>query len=117
MRIFETDVFPFTICIGEIGEAEKIKGTFVDEDGDELQLSDNASGMVIRALFRNPKRACSLIVVNKRYANIGTAGHEANHAADDLLENIGIPRCPQTSEVYSYVIGFITQKIYETIWE
>lgn len=34
-----------------------------------------------------------------------------------VLENIGVYHNSSTSEVYSYVIGFIAQKIYETLWE
>lgn len=60
---------------------------------------------------------CSLIVINRKNSNIGTIAHEANHFAENLLENIGVYHNSSTSEVYSYVIGFITQKIYETLWE
>lgn len=58
-----------------------------------------------------------LIVINRKNSNIGTIAHEANHSAENLLENIGVYHNSNTSEVYSYVIGFITQKIYETLWE
>lgn len=117
MKVVKTDIFPFTFCIAEVSEKEKIKEAFVDVDGADIEIPDNASGLTVRALLRDSKVACSLCIVDKKYANVGTAGHEANHLADDLLENIGVLRCPQTAEVYSYVIGFITQKIYETIWE
>lgn len=117
MKTFETDIFPFTFCVAEIKESEKIKETFVDFDGDEISLHADMRGCVVRARYKDSGNTCSLIVVNKAAANIGTISHEAFHSAENLLARIGVDQCPQTSEVYAYVIGFITQKIYETIWE
>lgn len=117
MKTFKTDIFPFAICIAEVKEMEKVKESFTDESGEEISFPKGARGVVCRALSKDFKIAHSLIVVNKEYATFGTAAHGANHSACDLLENIGVPRCFQTEEVYSYVIGFIAQKIYETIWE
>lgn len=117
MKTFETDIFPFRFCVAEMKEAKRLKEVFTDADGDEIFFSDSISGLVVRAKYKDSGKMCSLIVVNKDIANVGTVAHEANHSAENLLENIGIYHCSQTSEVYSYVIGFIAQKIYETIWE
>lgn len=117
MKTFETDIFPFRFCIANFKEIEEVKTTFIDADGNEILFPDGISGVVVRAKYRDSGGMCSLIVINKELANIGTIAHEANHAAEDLLENIDVYHCSQISEVYSYVIGFIAQKIYETIWE
>lgn len=117
MKVFKTDIFPFRFCIAELKEHKDIKATFVDLDGDEIMFSKDMAGLVVQAKYKDSGKMCSLIVVNKDVANVGTVAHEANHSAENLLENIGIYHCSQTSEVYSYVIGFIAQKIYEAIWE
>lgn len=117
MKTFETDIFPFRFCIAEYEEVKEVKETFVDWDGDEIMFPEGASGFVSRAKFKDSGKICSLIVINKREANIGTAAHEAFHSATDVLENVGIFHNGGVSEVYAYVIGFIAQKIYETIWE
>lgn len=117
MKTFETDIFPFRFCVADFKDVKEITSTFINVDGDEICFPEGASGVVVRAKYRDSGKMCSLIAINKEFANIGTAAHEANHSAEDLLENIGVYHCSQTSEVYSYVIGFITQKIYETIWE
>lgn len=117
MKTFDTDIFPFHFCVAEFSEHEKCKETFTDADGDELLFDKGSSAFVARALYRDTQKACCLIVINKEYANIGTVAHEANHSAEVLLERIGIFHNAHTSEVYSYVIGFIAQKIYDTIWE
>ena len=117
MKTFETDIFPFRFCVAELKEYKEIKETFVDLDGDEIMFSTDMAGLVVRAKYKDSGKMCSLIVVNKEVANVGTVAHEAHHSAENLLENIGIFHNSSTSEVYSYVIGFIAQKIYETIWE
>lgn len=117
MKVFEPDIFPFRFCVAEMKEAKRLKEVFVDADGDEILFPDGINGLVVRAKYKDSGKMCSLIVVDKGIANVGTVAHEANHSAENLLENIGIYHCSQTSEVYSYVIGFIAQKIYETIWE
>ena len=117
MKVFETDIFPFRFCIAEYKEYKGVKETFVDWDGDEIMFSEGAMGFVARAKFKDSGKICSLIVINKREANMGTVAHEAFHSAENVLENIGIFHNSGSSEVYAYVIGFIAQKIYETIWE
>lgn len=117
MKVFETDIFPFVFCVAELNERKEITDTFLDADGYEITYPDCISGLVVRAKYKDTGSICSLIVINRKNSNIGTIAHEANHSAENLLENIGVYHNSNTSEVYSYAIGFITQKIYETLWE
>lgn len=95
MKVFETDIFPFVFCVAELNERKEITDTFLDADGYEITYPDCISGLV-------------------EYRNYCT---RSKSPAENLLENIGVYHNSNTSEVYSYVIGFIAQKIYETLWE
>lgn len=120
MKVINTDIYPFTLCIAEVAELGEITKTFVDADMNEIVFPKDAAGITVRASYRETGKSCSLIVVNKGVSNMGTLAHEAFHATTDLLENIGIFHDNNSSsinEVYAYVIGFITQKIYDVIWE
>ena len=46
---------------------------------------------------------------------IGTAAHEALHAAQDILENCDIKLNRDTTEAYAFMVGWITKCIYTTI--
>lgn len=120
MKTINTDIYPFTLCIAEIAELDEVTKTFVDANMSEIVFPKDAAGLTVRALYRKTGKFCSLIIVNKEVSNIGTLAHEAFHATTDLFENIGILHDNNNSsidEVYAYVVGFITQKIYDVIWE
>lgn len=122
MKTFYPDIFPFSIAVASVKEIDEITKTFVDANGDEITLSPNILGVVIKANLReDPKSAYSLIVF-KGKPSIDTLTHEAFHSTCDLLERIGMPLTEDNDETYAYVMGYISKCINsainsDKIWE
>lgn len=122
MKTFKPDIFPFNIAVASFKELNEIKKMFVDYLGNEIDISDGAAGVVVKAVTREqPKEAYSLIVFNGK-PSISILAHEAFHSACDLLDRVGIEHVDGSSETYAYVIGYIsecinTAIITDKIWE
>lgn len=122
MKTFYPDIFPFSIVVASTKEIDEITKTFVDANGNDITLSPNILGVVIKANLREePKSAYSLIVFNGKPA-IGTLTHEAFHSTCDLLERIGMHLTEDNDETYAYVMGYVSKCINiainsDKIWE
>lgn len=49
------------------------------------------------------------------YIDNNTIGHEIFHAVEGILEYCGVSYNPETSEVYAYVIGYLTGEIFKEV--
>jgi len=51
----------------------------------------------------------------KKASEYGTLQHEIFHAIDFILRKIGISLSADSDEAYAYLIGYLTEKIYEKL--
>ena len=114
MEIFQPDIFPFSIAIGQINDAKE----FVDEDHKEIVVNESALGVTIRAYRidkENNKEYPYALIVFPSKPSVATIAHEAYHAATALLENIHVYASAASEEVFAYLIGYISDCIDKTV--
>lgn len=107
--VYNRDVM---VSIGETNEQLKLKldkfdldyGDYFDHEISKGRSTRFKGGQTL-IRFREPKDACH-----------NTIAHEIFHAVTCLLTWIGMPFDLETNdEAYAYLIGYLTEKIYEKI--
>lgn len=81
---------------------EIIKEINFDADGHTLYDSEN--GAFIVAMPSKPTTP----------KEIGTLIHELSHATNAIMEAIGVTLTESSEEAYTYCLGFLTRKVFET---
>lgn len=102
-------------------EAEKLKSHLSEEDVKELMTAlteenyfENLSSYV-NSGFELYKNKVGIIYLNNHDTEgelINTLSHEINHYVGDLMDHLKVPFNKDTVEVYAYLTGYITQKLY-----
>ena len=71
---------------------------------------------------KKDKKTCVVVVIHDNLVKekdklyqINVCAHEALHAAQDILEYCNITLNRETSETYAFMVGWVTQCMYETL--
>jgi hypothetical protein len=117
--IFSLEIYPFDVMvsIGENDEElkEKLNEVGVDAEGDN-NWHYEATGLGRAISFPGNQTLLRLRNKPETTADYGTLAHEIFHICEFILHKVGINLTRDSDEAYAYLIGFVTRKIYESIF-
>ena len=105
---------------------EDIQKLFIWQDDVEVEEREIMDGQGVTCAFMyrkgdKNKNLCVVLLLNTLECNlsnpedaINIIGHEAHHATYDILDYCSIKLTDDTTEVYSFLNGWITQCAYKT---
>lgn len=111
-------VYPFDVMVSICQSDEEIRGELkkrlpLDCQG-ELELSDLKHGAQGRAVMFSNGATLIRLRHQLKYASVkGHLAHEVFHVVEFIMDRIGIKHNIDSGEAYAYLIGYITEKIYE----
>lgn len=117
-KIISIDLYDRDVMVhfGSKKELRKVlrnyhKPNIVDEiieninfDANGHTLYDSANGAFIVYMPKKPSTS----------AEIGTLVHELSHATNAIMEAIGVTLTESSEEAYTYCLGFLTRKVFES---
>ena len=113
-------IYPYDIMIS-IGESDveflnSIKNYGVKKNTvvDLLNLPDSLKGRTVMILESN-HTFMRLKSIPKTPLDYNFLQHEIFHSVDFILRKIGITLSTDSDEAYAYLIGYVTEKIYEKL--
>ena len=116
--------YPTDLYVVKNFTIEDITSRFVWSDGVEITEEDlgihKAQAVALCPLYLKDDKSrtlCSVILVNgiQSGSTINVVSHESMHIAQDILEHSGIGLTRDTSEVYAYMVGWISDCFYKTV--
>lgn len=86
------------------------------EHGVPLPYPGEKGVLVDGCQWRDPHTGRIYVIVSSR-ASVNTIVHEASHAAQSVVDATALPRRVknQDNEQYAYLVGWIAQRIYDTV--
>lgn len=111
-------VYPFDVMVS-ISESDeslfaKLKKKGVDITDTSLSVySDTHRGRTI--LFKGNQSLIRMYELRDTPEWYGNLAHEIFHAAEFIMERIGMKLTTESDEAYAYLIGYLTKEIYSKI--
>lgn len=111
-------LYPYEILFS-LGETDKEllkllkKHGINDIDTDSCHLEEDEAAKCI--MFNNNKVLIRLLEFPVKPAAFGILQHEIFHAVDFVLRKVGVKLTDDSCEAYSYLIGYVTEKLYSKI--
>lgn len=121
MRKFTNDIFDcidLYVSIGEDRNAVSGEFDFYSEKDRDDFLEDNYYGVTCAVKDKNGREVVLVYFIDKESAHISTIAHESFHAADFMMDTLGIvfnKDCE--NEHVAYLIGWIARCIDNTLKE
>ena len=113
-------IYPFDIMVSinqtddELLKSVKRYDLKKDDIEDLLEMPKTMLGRTLMLLETN-NTFIRLRVKPKNPKEYGTLQHEIFHAVDFILRKIRITLSADSDEAYAYLIGYVTEKIYEKV--
>lgn len=113
-------IYPFDIMVSvgqtddELLKSVKQFGLNRNDISEVLNLHETVKGRTLMLLETN-QTFMRLKGKPKTTIEFGSLQHEIFHAADFILRKIGISLSADSDEAYAYLIGYLTEKIYEKL--
>lgn len=122
--IIPLHIYPFDIMVSINEDYDKFAKAVIKKWGKKIldnfkkQETLLTPGAGITALFTSESQRACMIKIDG-FANTaqcrGTLTHEIFHVAEFVLRTCGLKVSKNSHEAYAYLIGYITEKIYEKI--
>lgn len=112
---FNPVIYPRKLWVVKGGNSDLIKRHFTDAYDSEIkidEIGDGFDGMAMKVRSKAEGTYGSLVWIISN-ANIGIISHEASHAAMDILSDIGFKLDDKNQEPLAYMIGWITDCIWQ----
>lgn len=113
-------IYPFDVMISigqtdiELIKSVKKYGLTKDDIHELLDLPTTLQGRAV-LLFETNHSFIRLKKSPKTTKEFGTLAHEIFHSVDFILRTIGITLSKDSDEAYAYLIGYLTEKIYDNL--
>jgi len=117
--IIKNEIYPFDLMVS-FNETDKkfkskLKSFDIDLDDACLSLDSSKFERGRAVLTQSNQLILRLNFYPKTPEQLGMLAHEIFHIVEFLLEHINIKLSKKTDEVYAYMIGFYTKKIFEIL--
>lgn len=113
-------VYPFDVMVSvnqtddELLKSVKQFGLNRNDISEILNLHETVKARTLMLLTTN-QTFIRLKSKPKKTSEYGTLQHEIFHAIDFIFRKIGISLSADSDEAYAYLIGYLTEKIYEKL--
>lgn len=119
LKEFDINPYPRKLWIAYGKDDTIIKDKLVEMDGTPLDFTDDyAIGFngLTTSVKDKEKGLYGVLVWIIKYDSIGTFAHEADHVCSQVFKECGVNMgFNGNDEHHAYLIGWVTDKIYETI--
>lgn len=123
--VIKNDVYPFDIIVS-INQtdkqfvstmANKLPPKILDELKTDPTIVEFAPTTLARTMmFTSGQMAMRFTQIPSTSEELGAAAHEIFHCVEFLFRHINLPLTDSSSEAYAYMIGYITKKFYEKLY-
>ena len=113
-------IYPFDVMVSvnqtddELLKSVKQFGLNRNDISEILNLHETVKARTLMLLTTN-QTFIRLKSKPKKASEYGTLQHEIFHAIDFIFRKIGISLSADSDEAYAYLIGYLTEKIYEKL--
>ena len=110
---FDPQIYPRKVWVAKGGDVKSVRGQFCRVNGDEIAFEGNYEGFVDSVSLKSDGKLGELIWFPYASAMpISHISHEATHAAMDIFGDIGIVPDVNNQEPLAYLVGWISDCIY-----
>lgn len=113
--VFNLGVYPFDLMVS-FGESDKKLLKRLEKYGIKEEEFEGSNGKEYTGNYRMFENGQSLIrmpKIPKTPFEHGVLSHEILHCVFAVMESVGIEYHPKSEEAFTYLQGYITQKIFE----
>lgn len=103
------------VCFGDKFELHEALAPFIGED-DACEVIGNIPRASVGRTMIDEGRGIYFLwlpQVPSSAAHFGVLAHEIAHAAIGIMQKIGVSLSPESEEAYTYLIQYLTERIYE----
>lgn len=115
-RVIKNDVYPFSLVVAtSVSDLKEINKKYESIDREELKARKSSEATTYPVFERKTNKSAVCIVFNSK-PTIRLITHESLHATYMVLSILcHIPLNDYTDECYAYLIGWIAEKISESV--
>jgi hypothetical protein len=113
-------VYPFDVMVS-MGQSDEELGDILKKHGIEIDeypscLFENETVMARTVLFLTNQTLIRLREKPEDSTSFGHLHHEVFHAVSFILHRIGLPHTLESEEAYAYLIQYLTEQIYKSVF-
>lgn len=116
---FDPLIYPRKIWILKGCNEKFIKENFTERLGEEIIFENRDGNESACTVYPNVKlkqnSKYGYLVYIQSHLPVGSIAHEATHVATELFNEIGAIHTPDNQEPFAYLVGWITDCIYQVV--
>lgn len=113
LQEFDPVIYPRRVWVGPL--LQETLDEFSTYKGADLEFPENCFGATFHEVKNRESASLGVLVVLEEDPSIETITHEAVHAANGILSDLGVVYTSEDDETLAYFTGWIAKCIKETL--